>query len=851
MRNLIALAALLIVTAAAPLRALATCTRGPAPAYLPIPNFNDDGDVWGQCMNAAFAQISSTTVSTSSISGYFVTDNLLSQANGSQLAFPTTQAPSTTASLFVVLDGLIQAYGVDFTYSYPNITMTTAPASNSTSFFATYAVNTTTLTRISMIDVIGDATFESTATVRGNQFSVGGAKFTIDAGTVTAARYFGNGSSLVGIPSTASIAELYVPYTGATAGRNVALGNNSLTSNYGFSGATLTLTGQAFAGSFAGSTFSGIGTTAADVRTLTGDVTLSPGAIAALTLSNTTHNGTFAYGVGAGSFTATAGFFGDGSHLTGFPSTGSISGVYAPLAGATFTGASGITNAAFTATGAGGNIIGGSSITTTGALYGANMVLGGTGASTIAGSLTFNNTANTAGATIIMNSSTTSSAAQFRNNSSVGGSGQTVAVYGKHNTIDLINYDSDGNVASIFWADGSVLIGDPTATQQAAGYMVVAEPLHVKALLESSGTLRVSANAALTGLPASGKGLELRYRTDSSNDKAEIQAYDRTASAWKAMQVDGLTIALNANSAGSVGIGKTPATYTLDALVASGVRFSSSSTTDEGIIMAANGNTAIKTSGSGNRYLQFANSGTNTTFIGIESALAGGQTFGGSTAKATIFGTQDALPLQLFTNNALRMTVASGGGVGIGTSTPVTKLQVAFDTVYANDVGQIAASDATNPLKRLAIGFDGTANVGFIQSVFAGDSYKGLLLNPNGGFVGMGTTNPTTVLYSSGTAAVVATLDSSSTNGVELSFRNSSTLIGQVGSAKTVGGNLADEVVYAVSDLILSGTNIRMNTITGTQMYYCNGGVNIGMVCRGSGCACAGGTETALGIYLP
>lgn len=42
----------------------------------------------------------------------------------------------------------------------------------------------------------------------------------------------------------------------------------------------------------------------------------------------------------------------------------------AKLTGATFTGASGITNAAFTATGASGNIIGASSITTTGSFFG-------------------------------------------------------------------------------------------------------------------------------------------------------------------------------------------------------------------------------------------------------------------------------------------------------------------------------------------------------------------------------------------------------------------------------------------------------------------------------------------------
>ena len=78
----------------------------------------------------------------------------------------------------------------------------------------------------------------------------------------------------------------------------------------------------------------------------------------------------------------------------------------ANLSGATFTGASGITNAAFTATGANGNIISASSITTTGGVFGngsgltsltaANVAAGTLGASVIASSVAA--TAVTAGA---------------------------------------------------------------------------------------------------------------------------------------------------------------------------------------------------------------------------------------------------------------------------------------------------------------------------------------------------------------------------------------------------------------------------------------------------------------------
>ncbi len=86
----------------------------------------------------------------------------------------------------------------------------------------------------------------------------------------------------------------------------------------------------------------------------------------------------------------------------------------ANLAGATFTGASGITNAAFTATGAGGNIISGSSITTTGGMFASRIDVTGVSkfnSATIAGNANLkvfhnvatyvNNASNVTGAIVI------------------------------------------------------------------------------------------------------------------------------------------------------------------------------------------------------------------------------------------------------------------------------------------------------------------------------------------------------------------------------------------------------------------------------------------------------------------
>lgn len=86
-------------------------------------------------------------------------------------------------------------------------------------------------------------------------------------------------------------------------------------------------------------------------------------------------NGNF---IGSSSFTTTGGLFGNGGALTGVPSSASIVGIYARLDGATFTGAVGITNQALTLTGASGNVVSGSSITTGGGVFGTDVTASST-----------------------------------------------------------------------------------------------------------------------------------------------------------------------------------------------------------------------------------------------------------------------------------------------------------------------------------------------------------------------------------------------------------------------------------------------------------------------------------------
>jgi hypothetical protein len=91
-----------------------------------------------------------------------------------------------------------------------------------------------------------------------------------------------------------------------------------------------------------------------------------------------------------------------------------------------------------------------------------------------------------------------------------------------------------------------------------------------------------------------------------------------------------------------------------------------------------------------------------------------------------------------------KFRITSAGNVGIGTTTPNAKLQIAHNSTYSSDVGAgLMVSNATTPTKSLFVGYDSAIDASYLQSSQAGVGVKSLLLNPSGGNVGIGTTTPT------------------------------------------------------------------------------------------------------------
>jgi len=83
----------------------------------------------------------------------------------------------------------------------------------------------------------------------------------------------------------------------------------------------------------------------------------------------------------------------------------------------------------------------------------------------------------------------------------------------------------------------------------------------------------------------------------------------------------------------------------------------------------------------------------------------------------------------------------AGGNVGIATSSPSTKLEIVGSSQAGDELGTFKLKSSTAG-QFMYIGYDDRYSAGFIQSVKPGSAQQNLLLAPNGGNIGVGTTSP-------------------------------------------------------------------------------------------------------------
>jgi hypothetical protein len=109
-----------------------------------------------------------------------------------------------------------------------------------------------------------------------------------------------------------------------------------------------------------------------------------------------------------------------------------------------------------------------------------------------------------------------------------------------------------------------------------------------------------------------------------------------------------------------------------------------------------------------------------------------------------------------YTLGSSPLILSDSGNVGIGTTTAGSPLDVYYAaSTAANNPGnaaiRVTAAVGANP-RFLNIGYDATLDEAYLQPVHSGSGgfYSNLALNPNGGNVGIGTTNPTQKLSVNG-----------------------------------------------------------------------------------------------------
>lgn len=100
--------------------------------------------------------------------------------------------------------------------------------------------------------------------------------------------------------------------------------------------------------------------------------------------------------------------------------------------------------------------------------------------------------------------------------------------------------------------------------------------------------------------------------------------------------------------------------------------------------------------------------------------------------------------------------ISASGAVGIGTASPTAKLHVNDATAAFNGgIGNLSLTNSTDTTKHLLIGYDtalGANGSGWLQAGKAGTGPGPILINADGGNVGIGTSAPTALLSVNGTA---------------------------------------------------------------------------------------------------
>jgi hypothetical protein len=256
-------------------------------------------------------------------------------------------------------------------------------------------------------------------------------------------------------------------------------------------------------------------------------------------------------------------------------------------------------------------------------------------------------------------------------------------------------------------------------------------------------------------------------------------------------------------STNSVGIGTASPSRTLD-VVGTGGFTGLVMNTVSGVAFLAQPTTGT------NSALYRVNTTGNDSSFGAESS-AGGTTFTGSTAYATLIGNVLARPIQLATNSTVRVTIDSTGLFGIGTTTPYSKLSVHANNGETNlGLFTIASSTqtatttimtvlntgvtgfgTTSPYAKLSLHANfGENNLTLLSIASSSQTATSTLLAlRNNGNLGIGTSTPGYKLTVASGGSLTALIGTASTDELILGGGLGKITVGTIDPPYDIGGN--------------------------------------------------------------